>query len=756
MNLETIQRHMHANYGLRVSAIRALPGYADQNYLLETDDFKKYVWKIAASGTAVASLQAQNEAMLHLRKKTSDISCPVPVATINGLHLVSRFEAGHLRQTRLLEWIEGTPLAKLETGSAALYSQVGNALGHLTRGLNDFGHVGAFREIEWDLSRPLSLHSDTIHFQDDQHKRIVDHLFLRLETYGAARISQLRKSVIHNDANDYNLLVTENTLSGLIDFGDLIYGVTASEIAVAAAYIMLDQRNPLETLQSLLRGYNDCWTLLPNEKGALLDLIYARLAISLTNSARMAATHPNPDYLKISEAPIWRLLDQLLCISDATFQDAIESACTQEPIPAPKQTLLQRRNAVLSSNLSLQTEPAKHVVRGIGPYLYCADGSILLDLVNNVSHVGHTHPAVVRAAARQNSTLNTNSRFLHPYRTEYAKRLCDTLPGHLDTCFLVCTGSEANELALRLATTYTGRKDVIVSDSAYHGHTSSLIGLSPYKCNGPGGSGPDTHVHLIATPAPYRGPFQGEDCASKYLEQVEPILREHAPAAVFMESLLGCGGQIIPPTGYLAGLFDLARTHGAVAIADEVQVGFGRVGTDFWAFQAQGASPDIVTMGKPIGNGHPMAAVVTTKEIAQAFCNGMEYFNTFGGNPVSCAVGLAVLDVLRDEQLPQHATQIGQYILDSIRSMADHHPNIGDVRGLGLFIGIEMVDDKQRKAPHPTAAAHIKQILLRHNILISIDGPDHNVLKIKPPMVLGMSDINRFIIAFKDALSSLV
>lgn len=756
MDLETINRHVHANYGLRVSSVRALPGYADQNYLLETEDRNKYVWKAAAPETSIESLQAQNEAMLHIRRTDSAFPCPSPIATIQGTHLVSRVVNGRLLQTRLLDWVEGTPLAKSNSGEHPLYQQIGQALGRMTQCLRDFVHVGAFRQIEWDLSQPLSLLCETTHIHNAQQKRIVDHLFLRLETHGVSRIAPLRRSVIHNDANDYNLLVSENQFSGLIDFGDLIYGVTASEIAVAGAYIMLDQPDPLGALQHLVRGYNDSWTLLPEERRALLDLIYARLAISLTNSARMATTHPNPDYLKISEAPIWRLLDRLLCISDDAFVRALDSACVPEAEPNTSKTLLQRRRDVLASNLSLQTQPAKYVVRGIGPYLYCADGSILLDLVNNVSHVGHTHPDVVRAATQQNSTLNTNSRFLHPYRSDYAKRLCDTLPEHLDTCFFVCTGSEANELALRLATTFTERKQVVVSDSAYHGHTSALIGLSPYKCNGPGGNGPDAHVHLITTPDPYRGPHQGSDSALNYLNDAEQIFKEHECAAVFMESLLGCGGQIVPPEGYLAGLFDLARTHGAIAIADEVQVGFGRIGPHYWAFEAQGARPDIVTMGKPIGNGHPMAAVVTTRAIADAFCNGMEYFNTFGGNPVSCAIGLAVLNVLRDENLPTHASIIGQHILTAVRDLAAQHQNIGDVRGMGLFIGIEIVNNKHHKVPNANVATQIKQALLARNILISIDGPDHNVLKIKPPMVLGMVDADRFLASFTDVMNSIV
>ena len=350
-----------------------------------------------------------------------------------------------------------TPLAQIETRSPELHRQCGQFLGQLTSNLADFAHIGARRDIEWDLSQPLCLASQTTSLVDPQHKRIVDHLFLRLESHGVARISQLRKSIAHNDANDYNLLVSNETLSGLIDLRPDY--TTTSEAAVAASYLMLHQADPLDALYSFIEGYHEAWPLLPEEQTALLDLIYARLAISLTNSARMAASHPNPEYLKISEGPIWELLDKLLCISDERFIRTVQAACTPtrvlEDAPLP---LLERRRAVLAANLSLQTEPAKHVVRGIGPYLYCGDGSILLDLVNNVSHVGHTHPKVFcRYAAKQHT--HTNSRFLHPYRSEYANDSV-TLPSHLDTCFLVCTGLKPMS-SPRLAMTYTTENELL-------------------------------------------------------------------------------------------------------------------------------------------------------------------------------------------------------------------------------------------------------------------------------------------------------
>ena len=406
------------------------------------------------------------------------------------------------------------------------------------------------------------------------------------------------------------------------------------------------------------------------------------------------------------------------------------------------QQVRQKRSAHIGPSLSISYQQPLKIVRGSGQFLYDENGQAYLDAVNNVSHVGHSHPRVVRAGQEQMAVLNTNTRYLHDDLVNYAERLCATLPQELSVCYFVCSGSEANELALRLARTYTQQKDIIVLDAAYHGNTTALVEISPYKFNGPGGNGATPYVHVVPMLDCYRGPYKEGDplAAQKYAAYVETAIQQlHQNggniAAFICESLLGCGGQIVLPAGYLAEVYRHIRNAGGVCIADEVQVGFGRVGSHFWGFETQGVVPDIVTMGKPIGNGHPLAAVVTTPEIANAFNNGMEYFNTFGGNPVSCAIGLAVLDVIADEHLQDNARHVGHYLLAKLRSLMDTHPLIGDVRGLGLFIGIELVTDRQTLEPAAAQATYIANRMREHGILLSTDGPLHNVLKIKPPMV---------------------
>ena len=416
----------------------------------------------------------------------------------------------------------------------------------------------------------------------------------------------------------------------------------------------------------------------------------------------------------------------------------------------PSDEILAVRERHLGPSLSLSYAQPLKIVRGHMQFLYDDVGHAYLDGVNNVCHVGHCHPRVVAAGQRQMAVLNTNTRYLHGTLATYVERLLETLPEPLQVCYLVCSGSEANELALRLARTHTARSGVVTVDGAYHGNTQGLVDVSPYKSDGPGGAGLPVGVCKVPMPDTYRGQHRGFSATSglryaEYLDQAIAQLgqRGHGFAAFICESLLGCGGQIVLPPGFLREAWERVRKAGGLCIADEVQVGFGRVGTHFWGFETQEVVPDIVTLGKPIGNGHPLAAVITTREIAESFDHGMEYFNTFGGNPVSCAIGLAVLDVIRDEQLQGHALAVGERLAGGLRELMQRYPLVGDVRGMGLFLGIELVLDRKTLEPAPRQAAYVVERLKDHGILLSTDGPLHNVLKIKPPLAFDAADADR-------------
>jgi 4-aminobutyrate aminotransferase-like enzyme len=409
--------------------------------------------------------------------------------------------------------------------------------------------------------------------------------------------------------------------------------------------------------------------------------------------------------------------------------------------------ILDLRGKHLGPSLSVSYDEPLHIVRGEAQYLFDAKGNRYLDCVNNIQHVGHCHPKVVEAAQQQYKKLNTNTRYLDETIVNYAKELTATMPDGLNVCFFTNSGSEANDLALLMARNFTNSKETIVLEGAYHGNLSSLIEISPYKHNGPGGSGTPDHVHVIPIPDPYRGKYKGAEWSEQYVQEVQNAIAEIQStgknvSAFIVESLMGCGGQLLLPKGFLKESFAKVKNAGGVCIADEIQIGFGRMGSHFWGFESEGTIPDIVTMGKSMGNGHPLSAVVTTREMAESFNNGMEYFNSFGGNPVSCAVGQAVLNVIKEEDLQENALAVGSYLLERLKKLQMQHNLIGEVRGRGLFIGIELIKDD---APAAAEARTMVNQMKDKGLLLSTDGPDHNVIKIKPPMVFNKENADELV-----------
>lgn len=378
------------------------------------------------------------------------------------------------------------------------------------------------------------------------------------------------------------------------------------------------------------------------------------------------------------------------------------------------------------------------LVRGEGVWLYDRDGRRYLDLYNNVPHVGHCHPRVVDAICRQARELNTHTRYLHEAVVELAERLTATLPESLDTAMFCCSGSEANELALRIARSATGAEGMIVVDFAYHGNTRATHEISTESI------APDAlPPHVVSVPAPdvYRGLHRGDDAAERYAGHVHDaiaVLRQRgiAPAAFIIDTIVSSSGVVTPPPGYLKGVADIVHEAGALFIADEVQPGFGRTGRHFWGFEADGVEPDIVTMGKPMGNGHPISALVAKRELVERFAGEDSYFNTFGGNPVSCAAALAVLDVIEDEGLQQNAREVGASFTAALWGLAEKHECIGDVRGNGLFIGLELVEDRATRAPATEFTTRVVNELRAGGVLTGSIGPDDNILKLRSPLVL--------------------
>lgn len=411
------------------------------------------------------------------------------------------------------------------------------------------------------------------------------------------------------------------------------------------------------------------------------------------------------------------------------------------------QQLIARRERLLGPAYRLFYENPVHIVRGEGVWLFDADGQRYLDMYNNVPHVGHCHPHVVAALREQIGVLNTHTRYLHENVLAYAERLLDKFPAELDVAMFSCTGTEANELALRIARTCTGGTGLIVAEDAYHGNSFAIAEIST-EDNTPA----DRSDYIVTVPPPdtYRGPYCGADAAEQYAAHLRGAIetlhqRGIVLAAFIVDTIFSSSGIIAPPSGYLKMAADIVHEAGGLFVADEVQPGFGRTGRSFWGFEPDAVLPDIVTMGKPMGNGHPLAATIVKRSLAETFADKTGYFNTFGGNPVSAAAGMAVLDVIENENLQENALEVGEYLQEGVRSIAKSCELIGDVRGNGLFIAIELVDNREARSPATAAATRIVNDLRDRGILTNTMGTDGNILKLRPPMVFQKDNADFFL-----------
>lgn len=986
-----IQKH----YGIGGNAVK-LPGELDLNYFIQAGD-KKCIFKIANVKEIEENLLLQHAVINHLASQKFGLATSAIVKTIKGEEIILlKDQHGKDRFARLLTWIDGRVFAKVNPHSPLLLQRLGELCGVLSLSLKGFDVPAAHRYIKWDIAQTAWINEHLSKFKGEQ-KIIAEYFYQLFETNVAPQLSTLRKSVTYNDANDYNVLVSSDLsdphVTGVIDFGDVVYTQTVNELAIAIAYAVMDKINPLEAACHVVRGFNERFKLTEQELFCLFPLIGARLMISVVCSELNRLEHPENEYLQISARPAWDLLKKLKNISPAFAHFSFRSACGLEPNPQlhlfeswtktnyksarfpvdcsptpsswldlsvgsldlgstveianadkldkkissllsgeltigrynetraiyatgaydvkmnegatwrtvhigmdffcatgtnvlavlegtihsfannnadrdygptivlkhtvsdqltfytlyghlaldslknlqvgmpvkagevigkigtrkengnwtphlhfqiimdmlgkegdypgvctpeeaavwkslcpdpwllltgnnsqpkesiPKDKIVSYRKTHVGKNLSISYKDPIKMVRGAAQYLIDDKGKRYLDTVNNVAHVGHEHPRVVAAGQKQMAVLNTNTRYLHENLVLFVEELLATMPSKLNVAFLVNSGSEANELAMRIAKTYTGQQDMIVSQVGYHGNTNGCIDISSYKFDGKGGKGKPPHVHVIPIPDTYRGLYRSEDknAGTKYADHVKDAISslQHTnrkPAALIFESVISCGGQVELPHNFLKQAYAYTRAAGGVCVADEVQTGCGRAGEHFWAFQQHDVVPDIVTIGKPIGNGHPLGVVVTTQELADAFKNGMEYFNTFGGNPVSCAIGLEVLRIVKEEGLQQNAKEVGAYLKSGLNDLMNDFEIIGDVRGPGLFIGFELVTNRTTKNPATQQANYFANRMRDKGILMSTDGPYDNVLKIKPPIIFSKSDSDFLLESIRNVL----
>jgi 4-aminobutyrate aminotransferase-like enzyme len=760
----TLEEFLRRNYGLTGEWTR-LDGERDQNFHIRDESGRDWTFKVCNDCEPADIFACQALALEHIA--ATDPSLPVPRLrrTASGELLpMLKGPDGRVHPVLLLSYLPGKLIGNRSLTEDQLYS-LGSTLARLGRALRGFiHHAPASRDLIWD-NRLAPRLLDRLDVITGSERALAQDVLMEFRDHTLSRLATLRSQVIHGDVHPYNaLLDSEGHLSGIIDFGDMVHGALVQDLANTLADMLDPDRDFGEIIFPLVSGYRSVTPLEEGELDVLFSLMDVRLAMTPVITALRNAQHaPQISYLAAFGDRSFALLGKL---RGSDRQDLENLARRAAAFPARHKgaavstdDLLTRRRRVLGDRLYLFYDPPVHMVRGEGVWLTDAAGRRYLDCYNNVPHVGHCHPYVTEAISRQARTLNTNTRYVGDAAVEYAERLVATAHPGLSAVLYVNSGSEANDVAWRLAKAWTGNSGGLCMDFAYHGITDAVDCFSPSNA-------PDqpsaTHIRLIPPPDDYRGPYRrGEpDLMQRYAALVdEPIssLKQsgHGVAACMIDSAFMTNGMLDVPHGYVQAICDKVRAAGGLFIADEVQSGFGRMGSAMWGHQHHGVVPDFITIGKPAGNGHPIGVVLTRPEILEHFTRTASFFSTFGGNNVSCAAGLAVLDVIRDEKLIENAHEAGNYLRNGLRNLMAEHPLIGDVRGVGLAVGIELVRDRRTLEPAPREATRLLSLVRDEGVLVGGEGKLGNIVKIRPPIVFRKTHADIAIAAISRALSRL-
>lgn len=761
IGIDLIKSRVLEVYGL-AGEWKQLSGEREQNCRLRTGSGDGFVVKIASTHDNAEGLLFEAEALAHIERVDPALSVPQVVRTsADGLQSTIVDEHGLEHPLRVLSFVPGTTvIERLRERALVLSTEelftLGQFHGRLARSLQGFHHPAASRPMAWNLSNGLVLGA---WLKDHIPESLQDEVCPLLKRFGETLplLSRLRSQVIYNDFHESNVLVRyapSLEVSGIIDFGDMHYGAVIQDLAVAVASFIHWSPDPLPAAAALTRGYQRYMPLEAADLAVLLDLTLARmiLHIGLVSYQKAANGREDANLAELQSlyaAAVKRLgaleRDEFVASVAPAVVPSLAPVADRQSAATSINSLMSRRQAVLGKTYTFYDEPLE-LVRGRGTRLYDSAGNEYLDCYNNVANVGHAHPYVVEALARQAATLNTNSRYLQTEILRLGERLSATLPDGLDTWIFVCTGSEANDLAVRIAQMVTGKQGVAVTEHSYHGNTSLLTPLSLLEYNIK--DKPDW-VGAVPPPNVYRGLYESgqPDLGARYAAHVWEAA-EHlnakgqGMAALLLDSIFDGNGALVPPQDYLRLAFENARRAGALAIADEVQMGFGRSGTHMWGFQAFGVHPDIVTMGKPMGNGHPIAALVTRREIALEFQRRTGYFNTFGGNTVSTVVANATLDVLQGDELQDRALHVGAHLKALLDGLMQRHELVGHIHGRGLFYGVELVAERKSRKPAKLAARWVRERMKTLGVLVASTGPLGNIIKIRPPLSFNVHDAN--------------
>ena len=742
-----------------IGTARTLVSERDQNFAIAADDGSQWVLKISNAAEDPGVVEMEVAAVERIA--AVDPTLPVPLArpTLDGV-LVPCLEIG--AATHLVRMIPLMPgrNARPEELDAASIRAIGEVVARIGHALRGFFHPAAGRQIWWDQQHLPALFPQAELITDPARRALLDRVIDRFTERVVPAFPKLRSQVIHNDVTLDNLLLDESgAVTGIIDFGDMAHTALVLDVPATLQSLFRQRDDLFEIATTFLEGYTSVIPLEDLERELLGDLLAGRMAQTILISAQRTRQYPDNAYIHGWAEPAWALLELLEATgwdeSSRRLASAARPPARQRAASASDEELVERRHRVLGSALEpLTYAKPLHLVRGEGSWMEDSHGRRYLDAYNNVPVVGHAHPRVVEAIARQAALLNTNTRYLHEHVVELAERLTASMPDGLDTVLFVNSGSEANDLAWRLATTVTGGNTGIVTDWAYHGVTHAIADFSPSEW--PPGIQP-AGVETYAAPNTFRGPYaDAPDPAAVAGARIGSALeriagRDRSPAALFIDATFTADGIFVPPPAVVRAIVEGARNAGALYVADEVQSGYGRTGDGLWGFEAWGVTPDIVTLGKPMGNGHPVAAVVSRADIVDRFAEETTFFSTFGGNPVACAAALAVLDVIEDEGLIANAAAVGDGLRARLRELAASHPEIGDVRGRGLMTGVELV--RPDGEPASELASQVKNAMAELGVLIGTAGRSGNTLKIRPPLSITRDEADLIVDALGQALA---
>jgi 4-aminobutyrate aminotransferase-like enzyme/Ser/Thr protein kinase RdoA (MazF antagonist) len=742
-------------FGVDGSA-RGAESERDQTFLIDAD--RPSVLKVSNAAEDPSRLDMEALAAQRVAQIDGDIPVALPWLVPGTRHhsddpaayrAVTRGPAGTTHHVRLYDRFPGRASVAGTSLSDEAIRDWATMAARVGRALRGFWHPSASRVMLWDAQHALRLRPMLGAVRDTEARALVAAALDRFERTVAPRWHGLRAQVIHTDLCASNVLVDEGgAVTGIIDFGDASWSALVVDL-VAVLETVVQGRDGDEffrVARLAIDGYERVTPLEPEERAILGELLAARMCAAVVVPASRAALYEDPAALMAG------LRDEgvaVLRLLQATGWDEVARRLGgREPgtgwtVPA----LAERRAQALGPALTgLSYREPLHLVRGEGVWLIAADGRRYLDAYNNVPVVGHGHPRVTEAVVRQARRLNTNMRYLHETALQVADRLAATTGPDLDVVMFVNSGSEANDLAWRMARAVTGGSGGIASDYAYHGVSEAITALSPEDW---GVRQRPDHIRTWRPPDTLRG-------VSRSVEDIEAAIHDlqhagHPPAAAILDGVLTSDGIIDLDPSIAVELVERVRHVGALWIADEVQGGHGRSGAAMWSYRRLGIEPDFVTLGKPMGNGHPVAAVITRRDIAARFRETTDFFSTFGGNPVAMAAALAVLEVIDDERLIDRARDVGEYLATRLRDIASRAPEIGDVRSIGLAIGVEIVKPGTTE-PDPTRTREIVEKMRQDGVLIGTAGRHENSLKIRPPLVFGRRDVDLLVATLEQVL----